>query len=117
MRDFGLKARLTQDKNAINSYANGFSTTNTNAGVTLFNNSHTNLNGDTVDNNIDVALTEANLETGVVTLQEQKAQDGTLAGHDPAFLLVPTALFKEAMEITKSDLRSGTADRISARPD
>ena len=111
MRDFGLKARLTQDKNAINTYANGIAgTTLANNGTALFSDSQANLNGDTIDNNLDLPLTEPNLETGVIRLQEQKAQDGTLGGHDPAFLLVTTALFKEAMEITKSSLRSATAD-------
>lgn len=111
MADFGMKARLTQDKNAINTYANGLAgTTTTNNGTALFSNTQDTINGDTIDNLETGALSEANLETMVVSLQEQKAQDGTLGGHEPAFLLVPTQLYKEALEITKSELRSGSAD-------
>lgn len=103
-------ARLTRDKNAFNQYNLGFTTVTTNDGVALFSNSHVTLSGETVDNLETAALTEASLNTAFISLQQQKTQDGTLGGHIPAILLVPTALFKTACEITKSTLRSGTAN-------
>jgi len=108
--DMGRLARLTQDKNAFAVYNNGFSSETTNDGVALFSNSHVTLNGTTVDNLETGTLTEANLETAVVSLRNQKTQDGSLGLHEPVLLLVPNALHKEAMEITKSELRSGTTD-------
>ena len=100
-------ARLTRDKNAFNVLNLGFTTTLTNDGVALFSNSHITLNGDTVDNLETGALTEATLYTSYLSLINQKTQDGTLGGHQPACLLVPPALFKLAQEITKSVLKSG----------
>lgn len=110
IRDLGRLARATQDKNAFNEYNLGFTTATTNDGVALFSNSHVSLSGGTIDNLETGTLTEANLETAINSLIDQKTQDGTLGGHAPACLLVPTALFKEAMIITKSELRSATAN-------
>lgn len=106
----GRNARLSQDKNAFNQYNLGFTTVTTNDGVALFSNSHTTLNGDTVDNLETGVLTATNLETLVVSLTQQITQDGTLGGFEPGLLLVPPSLFKEANEICKSQLASGTAD-------
>lgn len=108
--DMARLARVTRDKNAFSVYALGFTTETTNDGVALFSNSHVTLNGTTVDNLETGTLTDANLETAINSLIEQKTQDGTLGAHQPACLLVPTALFKEAMIVTKSELRSGTAN-------
>lgn len=106
----GRNAGLSQDKNAMNQYNLGFTTVTTNDSVALFSNSHTTLDGTTVDNLETGALTEANLETLVNSLLGQVTQDGTVGGFVPACLLVPNTLFKEAMEITKSELRSSSAD-------
>lgn len=108
----GLRARTTRDKKAFDFIFNkGFTTTTTNDGVALFSNSHVNLNGDTVDNLLaSTPLTEANLNTAIETLREMVAQDGENGGHSPKTLLVPNRLFKTAIEITKSELRSGTAN-------
>lgn len=100
-------ARLTRDKNAFDVLNKGFTTTLTNDGVALFSNSHVTLNGDTVDNLETGALTESTLYSAFLSLINQKTQDGTLGGHQPACLLVPPALFKTAQEITKSVLKSG----------
>lgn len=110
IRDFADSGRTTRDKNAFAVYRNGFTTTLTADGSALFADAHTNLNGDTVDNKITAALSPTALETAIVTLGEQKAQDGTIRGHIPACLLVPMALFKEATEITESELISDSAD-------
>ena len=106
----GINARLTQDKEAFAVLNNGFTTTLSGDGVSVFNNAHPLLNGGTVDNLETGVLTEANLDTLVQKLRTQETQDGTLAGHSPSVLLVPTGLFKPATEITKSEMRSGTAD-------
>lgn len=103
-------ARLSQDKNAFNQYNLGFTTATTNDGVAIFSDSHVTLDGTTVDNKETGALSESTLNTAFQSMLLQKTQDGTLGGHVPAVLLVAPANFKTALEITKSELRSGTAN-------
>jgi hypothetical protein len=110
MREFGEKARVTQDRTAYGLYRLGFTTTLTADGAALFSNTHTNLNGDTVDNLDTAALSETALNTGIINLMEQVDQAGVVRGHQANCLLVPPALYKAAVEITDSELRSGTAD-------
>jgi phage major head subunit gpT-like protein len=110
VKNMARNARLTKSKLAFGKYAGGFATVTTNDSVYLFSDSHVTLNGDTVDNLMTETLTEASLNTAFNKLIEQKTQDGTLGGHVPAILLVPTALFKTAMTITKSVLKSGTGN-------
>lgn len=110
MKDAGRKAALTQDKNAFDQYNLGFTTVTTHDGVALFSDSHVLMSGGAEDNLETGVLSEANLEVAIRSLTSQLAQDGSLGGHQPAILLVPTALFKTAMEITKSVYRSGTAN-------
>ena len=108
MREFGDKARITQDDNAMGIFRNSFTTELTADGVALFSNSHVNLNGDTVDNLETAALTESQLNVMLVKMMEQVDQAGVVRGHMAQTLLVPPALFKTAVEITDSVLRSGT---------
>lgn len=110
MMEFGEKARLTQDYNAMGIFRNGFSGTLTADGAALFSDSHTTLSGDTVDNKGTAALSVAALEAGMVALQEQKDQTGEVRGHVPQTLLVPPALFREAVAITESEREASTAD-------
>jgi len=110
VKNMARNARLTKSKNAFNILNLGFTTTLTNDGVALFSDSHVTLSGDTVDNLSSGALSETTLDTAFNLLIEQKTQDGTIGGHEPAVLLVPNKLFKKACEITKSVLRSGTAN-------
>lgn len=110
IKKFARNARLTRDKNAFQQFNLGFTTVLTNDGVALFSDSHVTLNGDTVDNKETGALSDSTLNTSFNSLINQKTQDGTLGGHVPAILLVPTALFKTAQEVTKSELKSGTAN-------
>ena len=110
IRNLGNRARTSQDKNALDVYKNGFTTATVNSGTAIFAHSHTTLSGDTVDNLETGTLSHANLVTMQNSLADQKAQDGELGGHLPAFLLVPTALLDDAIEITKSRLQSGSAD-------
>jgi len=110
VRRFARNARLTKDKEAFKIYNLGFTTTLTNDGSALFADSHTTLDGSTVDNKLTDALAETSLDTAIQAMIQQKTQDSTLGGHIPSILLVPPALFKKANEIAKSELRSGTAN-------
>lgn len=110
VRNFARRARTTRDKNAFGVFRNATTTTLTADGVALLSDSHLNINGDTVDNLITSALSESSLNTAITMMLEQKSQDGEIDGHTPSVLLVPSALYKTACEITESELRSGTAN-------
>lgn len=109
IRQMGRNAGLTRDLEGFKIYNLGFTTETSNDAVAIFSNSHSTLKGDTVDNLETGTLTPTNFETLYVSLRQQKTQDGTLGSHDPAALLVPPILFPDAVEITKSELKSGTA--------
>lgn len=110
VKSFATRARTTRDKNAFALFRNGFTTETTVDAVAWFSNSHTNKAGNTVDNLETGALTPTVLENMFTSLAEQEAQDGEIDGHVPACLVVPVKLFKEAIEITKSELAAGTAN-------
>ena len=100
----------TRDRNAFNVYALGFTTQTTIDGTTVFSDTHTNENGDTVDNKSTLSLSDDNLNTVIVQLRNQKAQGGYLAGYDPEFLLVPNQLHRTGTALTKSILRAGSGN-------
>ena len=110
VRDFAMKARLTRDNNACAVFRNAFTTATTADGVALLSNSHTSLNGSTVDNLGSGALSETTLNTAIVQMLELKTQDDVIAGNLPSCVVVPPALYKAAVEITESELRQGTAN-------
>lgn len=110
VQDMARVGRVTRDKNAFAVFRNGFTTQTSNDGVALFSDSHVTLGGDTVDNLTTAALADASLNVAMTQLIEQKTQDGTLGGHMAATLLVPTALFKTAVEITKSTVKTGASN-------
>lgn len=108
--NFARRARTTRDRNAFYTFRAPTVVT-TSDGVAFASASHVNLNGDTVSNlNTSSALTESTLNAAIVDLVEMKSQDGEIDGFMPRTLLVPPALFKTACEITKSELRAGTAN-------
>jgi len=109
MEKMGNGARITKNRNAMAIFRNATTTTLTGDGAALGSNTHTNLNGDTVDNLLSTAFGEAALETAIVALLEQLNQEGLVSGHEAGCLLVPPALYKDAVEVTESELRSGTA--------
>lgn len=109
VRNFARRAVTTRDKNAFKLFRNAATTTLTADGLTLGNDSHT-TSGGTVDNLLTDALSETSLNTAMVMMYEQKALDNEIDGHVPAVLLVAPRNFKLACEITKSELRSGTAN-------
>lgn len=103
----------SRDKNAFAFYAFGFGTTlSTTIGdnVALFSNSHLNANGDSVDNYETGAMSDANLNTVVVSLRSQKNQGGVIVGYEPQFLLVGSTLDHDARIVAKSVLRAGSGN-------
>lgn len=101
----------TRDQNAFAYYAYGFGTTlSTTIGdsAALFSNSHVNANGDTVDNYETGAMSDANLNTVIVSLRGQKNQGGVIVGYEPEFLLAGSTLDHDARIVAKSVLRAGT---------
>lgn len=106
MRDFGLKASRTRERNGWDLFNNAFTTTTTADSVALISDSHATLNGDTVDNKLTAALSESSLNDAIIALSEQVDQAGVLMGNAPQTLLVPTELYKLACEITGAELRS-----------
>lgn len=97
----------TRDRNSVNVYANGFTTQTTIDGATLFSNTHTNENGDTVDNLETAVLSDSGFNTVVNSLRTQINQSGVLTGYEPDFLLTPSILGETGMAVTKSVLRAG----------
>jgi phage major head subunit gpT-like protein len=66
--------------------------------------------GESVSNAVSGPLTNANLELAVIALREQKDQSGVIRGSEAKYLLVPSALFPEAIRITESVLVSDTGN-------
>ena len=101
----------SRDQNAFAYYAYGFGTTlSTTIGdaAALFSNTHVNANGDTVDNYETGVMSDANLNTVIVSLRGQKNQAGVIVGFEPKFLLCGSTLHHDAMIVSKSVLRAGT---------
>ena len=82
-------------------------------GKPLCSTSHTRADGGTAQSNASatgITLTEANLETAILAMRGQLDDRGQLISMIPDTLLVPPALEKEAIIITKSTNRSDTAN-------
>lgn len=111
VRLLGRRARTTQDETALQTvYPDGFGTTTTPDAAYVWSDSHTALDGTTIDNLETGSMTTDNLETLFKKLIEQKAQDGEIGGHNAAALLVPPALFPDANEFLKSELKANVTD-------
>lgn len=110
VKEMGKSWAATRDQNAFNVYANGFTTSTTVDGIALFSNSHTNANGNTVDNLETGVLTDENLNTCVVSLRNQLSQSGVILGYEPDFLLTPNQLHRTGTAVAKSVLRAGTGN-------
>lgn len=102
----------SRDRNAFLVYANGFSSTTqaTIDGAAVFSNTHTNQNGDTVDNLETGVLSDPNLNVVINSLRTQTSQDGVTEGYEPDFLLTPSILHQTGMAVAKSVLRAGTGN-------
>ena len=114
-RSLGEAAIQTINRYGANVFINAFSTSFLEYGDNkpLASTAHTRANGGTAESNAStnsIALTEANLETGMVALRQQKSGTGRklAIGNGNITLMVPEQLDKEARIITGSNLRSGT---------
>ena len=101
--DFAMVARVSQDQNAF-AFWNGAFTTSLTADGSALCATHTLIGGGTVVNNSTAALSTTSLNTGIIALRQQKNQAGVILGNVPTILLVPSALYKHAIEITDSAL-------------
>lgn len=112
--DMGLKARVTQDYNAFGLWRGAFTTTLTADGQPVVSASHVLLNGQTISNLVTnpsgTGLTSDSLYAMIVSLRQQVDQSGVLLGNVPSILLVPTKLFKKAIELTDSALIADSAN-------
>lgn len=104
------KGRITREQRGMDMFRLGFTTKLTNDGVAVFSNSHITVSGDTVDNLDTQALDDDALNTGLIMMAEQKDQSGTIVGRRARVLLVPPAVYKQAVILTGSELRPGTAN-------
>lgn len=110
VQKFAQNARSTRDQTAFGIYRNAFTTTLTADGVALVSASHVTIADGTVSNIVSGALTPTTLNTAIVSLLQQTSQDGVIMGQQPAFLLVASANYKNALEITGSALVSNSAN-------
>lgn len=109
--DFAMVARVTQDQNAFSFWNGAFSTSLT-ADGSAYISTHTLLNGTTQSNQLKIAQTgtattaldPTTLYAAIVMMRQQKNQAGVILGNVPSVLLVPSALYKHAVEITDSAL-------------
>ena len=110
--DFALVARVSQDDNGFALFRNSFTTALTADGVSIINSSHTLIGGGTQSNVLTspAPLNPDNLNLAIISLRQQKNQAGVILGCVPSILLVPSGLFKKAVEITESALLADTAN-------
>jgi hypothetical protein len=104
------KGYLTQKNSGFAIYRGAFATATTNDGAYLCSDSHTNVNGDTVDNLLTAALSPAALKSAIEMAADQHDQEGDRVGFEPKCLLVPNTLFDYAIEITESKLKPDSLD-------
>ena len=110
VRDLGNKGYVTMDDDAFSIYRGAFTTTLTADGVALVSDSHTTIGGQTVDNKLTATLSVSAMDDAITAMAEQKDQAGVILGNTADTLLVPPALFREAVEITESTLLANTTD-------
>ncbi len=106
VEDMARKAKVTSDYLAFGIFRGAFTTTltpDTNALIST----HTLISGGTISNSVSGALNSTTLNNAIVLLRQQPDQRGVVLGNSPAMLLVPSKLYKTAVEETESAL---TAD-------
>ncbi len=113
VREAANMGMVTREKAAMDVFRLGFTTNLTNDGVSIFNNNHITVSGDTVDNLLTDALDDDSLNAALVAMGEQKNQAGVVVGRRARTLLVPMALYKQAVILAdaKAEERPGTANR------
>jgi hypothetical protein len=104
----------TQDRNAVAVFNGAFTGATANSitidGANLISNTHTNENGDTIDNYETGVLTDANVNINVVALRGQVNQAGVIVGYEPRAMFCSSTLHHDAMTVTKSVLKAGGGD-------
>ena len=105
-----MKAKITMDDNCFRVFRTAFTTQLTADGVSFINNAHPLITGGNETNIVTGPLTEPNLNTAIIRMRQMKDQAGVVRGDVPAILLVPSPLFKKAIEITQSALISDSAN-------
>lgn len=111
VQDMARKARITQDFQAFALFRNGFTTTLTADGAAVFG-AHTLIKGGTYTNytsGASSALSDTSLYTAIVSMRQQPDQANVIMGNVPSILLVPSALFKLAMQLVDSALVADSA--------
>lgn len=109
--EFAMNGRNSRDSDAFLYYRTGFTATGGDSQY-IFDTDHP-VDGDTMSNKLTTALSETSLASAILALGEQKKRDGVLTGNLPSTLLVPYALFPEAVRLTdaRSIERPETTDR------
>jgi len=111
IRSMGKMARYSRDYHAFDqSYGDAFSGITTDDDVAMISNSHTAMDGSTVDNLETGTLSPDNLDTLIRSLKLQDGHNGRKNSQLVTGLLFPPALFKEAVEITQSEQAAQTGD-------
>lgn len=108
--DLALKARISQDANAFKIFRNAFTTSLTADGAAWISATHTLLNGSNYSNLVTGALSTTTLNLAIIALRQQVDQANVVLGNAPAYLVVPSPLFKHALEITQSALIADNAN-------
>ena len=109
----GIAAQTSRDKFAFEgTYGNPFDSTNnpTPDGAAFGSNTHTALNGATVDNLETSVLTADGLRTSVRSLRLLPRQGGGLGSYRFDGLLVALNIFETGVEITKSELVTNSGE-------
>jgi hypothetical protein len=110
VRQQGQTWAASRDRNAMQAYSGGFATNTTIDSVYLFSNSHTNQNGDTIDNLETGAMTDTTVNALINSLRTQKSQTGVIVGYEPKWFLTCSIGHKLGTEVTKSVLKAGTGN-------
>lgn len=110
VRELAMKAKVSQDQYAFGIFRTAFSTTTTPDGVSWINSAHPLIGGGTQSNLSTGVLNDANFNLAIINIREQKDQAGVILGNAPAYLVVPSALFKTAVQLTESALVTGSGN-------
>lgn len=112
VEDFAREAKFTQMNTAFGLWRGAFTTTLTADGSAFISSSHTLIDGTTQSNIVsgNPPLSPDALNLAIVQLSEMKSQSNVIMGCMPDCLLVPSKLYKKAVEVTDSKLLADTAN-------
>lgn len=110
VRDFALKARVSQDLYNFGVYRNAFTTELTADGVPFISASHPLIGGGTTSNLLTGALSDTLINNMIIALRQQVDQANVVLGGVPKALLVSPTNFKLALQLTDSALVADTAN-------